>query len=125
MLAAFDLFPSLARIAGADLPKGYQGDGEDLSPAILGASDPTRTRPVFWEYGRDGTAFAYPAPKNRSPGLAMLDGDWKILANLDGSGTELYDLAHDPREAVNLATERPEEAARLQDALLRWRKSLP
>ncbi|WP_435010990.1 sulfatase family protein [Tundrisphaera lichenicola] len=125
VLTAFDLFPSLARIAGAELPIGYQGDGEDLSPAILGASEPIRTRPVFWEYGRGGTGFAYPAPKNRSPDLAMLDGDWKILANLDGSGTELYDLARDPQESVNLATERPEAAARLQEALLRWRKTLP
>ncbi len=117
--------PSLARIAGAQPPPGYEGDGEDLSKAILGQAEPTRTRPVFWEYGRNATAFAYPMPKNRSPNLAVVEGNWKLLVNADGSGVELYDLASDPREATNRATEQPELADRLKGEVLRWRKSLP
>ena len=125
VLTAFDLFPSLVKIAGGGLPAGYKGDGEDLSGAILGESEPARTRPVFWEYGRAAGAFDYPAPRNRSPNLAMLDGNWKLLVNADGTGAELYDLARDPREATNRATEEPEVAARLKDDLLRWRRSIP
>jgi arylsulfatase A-like enzyme len=125
VLAAVDLLPSLARIAGAELPPGYQGDGEDRSSAILGHSSPSRTRPVFWEYGRNGSAFVYPAPRNRSPNLATLDGNWKLLINADGMGLELYDLARDPLETTNRATEEPKVAARLKEEVLRWRKSLP
>ena len=125
VLTAVDLLPSLARIAGTSLPTDYRGDGEDLSRAILGESEPLRTRPVYWEYGRNGSSFAYPAPKNRSPNLAMLEGNWKLLVNADGTGAELYDLALDPREVSNRAAEEPEIALRLKEELLRWRKSLP
>jgi arylsulfatase A-like enzyme len=124
VLTGVDLLPSLARIAGATPPEPG-GDGEDLSKAILGESEPVRGRPIFWEYGRNASAFAYPSPKNRSPNLAILDGNWKLLVNADGSGTELYDLARDPREAVNRASEEPALAARLREDLLRWRRSLP
>jgi arylsulfatase A-like enzyme len=125
VLTAFDLLPSLTRIAGAELPAGYQGDGEDLSKAILGEAEPARSRRVFWEYGRNDTAFAYPMPKNRSPNLAVLEGNRKLLVNADGTGAELYDLASDPHEATNRSAEEPEIAARLKEELLRWRNSLP
>jgi len=125
ILSAVDLLPSLTKIAGATLPAGYHGDGEDLSQAISGQSEPVRTRPLFWEYGRNATSFAYPMAKNRSPNLAILEANWKLLVNADGSGVELYNLAQDPQEMRNQATEQPELTARLQAELLRWRKSLP
>jgi arylsulfatase A-like enzyme len=34
--------------------------------------------------------------------------------------TELFDLAHDPGEAHDLSSARPEDAARLADVLRRW-----
>jgi arylsulfatase A-like enzyme len=125
VLMGIDLLPSLAKIGGASLPADYQADGEGLSAAILGSASPSRTRPIFWEYGRNATAFAYPAPRNRSPNLAMLDGNWKLLVNADGTGLELYDLARDSHESTNMATKEPDIASRLKDELLRWRKSLP
>jgi arylsulfatase A-like enzyme len=125
VLTAVDLFPTLCRLAGADLPAGYAGDGEDLSLALLGEAALPRTKPIFWEYGRNAAAFAYPAPKNRSPNVAVLDGNWKLLVNADGSGVELYDLAADPGETTNRATEAPDVASRLKDASLRWRRSVP
>jgi arylsulfatase A-like enzyme len=125
VLTAVDLFPSLCRLAGAELPTGYASDGEDLSRALLGEASPQRTRPIFWEYGRNAEAFAYPPPRNRSPNLATLDGAWKLLVNADGSGAELYDLARDPNETTNRAAEEPEVSKRLLDAALRWRKSMP
>ncbi len=125
VLTAVDLFPTLARLARADLPAGYSGDGEDLSMAVLGKDSPRRTRPIYWEYGRNAEAFAYPAPRNRSPNLATLDGDWKLLVDSDGSGAELYDLGRDPNETTNRAADEPDVAGRLKDAVLRWRKSMP
>src|SRR5262249_4680733 len=56
VLAAVDLFPTLCRLCGADLPAGYEADGEDMSPALLGKSA-RRTRPLFWEYGRNDRSF--------------------------------------------------------------------
>ncbi len=126
VIGAVDLVPSLCKLAGAALPAGYEPDGEDLGAALLGTAAPKRTKPLFWEYGRNGTSFAYPKePGHRSPNVAVRDGDWKLLLNADGSGGELYDLASDPNEARDRAADQPALLRRLSDAALAWRKSLP
>jgi len=127
VFTAVDLLPTLCAIGRASIPPGIasQLDGEDLSAALSGDST-VRRKPVFWEYGRNTNGFAYPPePHNRSPNLAVRDGDWKLLINADGSGAELYDLANDPKEEKNLAATRPEIAKRLSDQALSWRKALP
>ena len=124
VVAAVDLFPSLCAIAGAIPPKEVALDGEDLSAAWLGR-EMLRKRPLFWEYGRNPTAFLYPGGRDRSPNVAMRDGPWKLLLNADGSGPELYDLASDRTEQHNLAAEKPALAKRLTEAALQWRGSLP
>lgn len=126
VVAAVDLLPSLGKLAGATLPAGYTPDGEDLSQALLGVATPKRSKPLFWEYGRNAKSFAYPQDaKHRSPNLAVRDGDWKLLVNADGSGAELYDLRTDPNETKNQAVAEPVVTARLKDAVLAWRKALP
>ena len=124
VMSGVDLFPTLCRLSGISLPEGYEPDGEDLSPALLGKS-PRRTRPLFWEYGRNDESFAFPAGKARSPSVAVLEGSWKLLVNPDGLGVELYDLARDPDEAANRAADEPELAKRLAGEAIKWRKSLP
>jgi arylsulfatase A-like enzyme len=124
VFAAVDLFPSLGKLAGATLPSGVVFDGEEMSDALLGKSG-RRTRPLFWEYGRNDKSFAYPQGDARSPNVALRAGNWKLLVNADGSGAELYDLAADKNEATNLASEKADLVKRLADAALTWRKSLP
>jgi arylsulfatase A-like enzyme len=131
VLAAVDVFPTLCKLAGAMLPGGMKPDGEDLSAALLGAPTKGRARPLFWEYGRNEKFFAYPGAKNgaserdRSPNVAVRDGDWKLLVNADGSGAELYDLSADGAEKRNLVSDNPAVADRLKKAALDWRRSLP
>jgi arylsulfatase A-like enzyme len=124
VLWAVDFFPTLCRLCDTPLPKGYRPDGEDLSAALLGNA-PKRSARIFWEYGRNATAFAYPAGTDRSPNVALLDGDWKLLVNADGTGAELYDLEGDPNETKDLAAARPDVAKRLKEAALAWRAGLP
>ena len=95
-----------------------------MSAALLGKS-PRRSRPLFWEYGRNDRSFSYPRGDDRSPNLAVLDGDWKMLVNDDGQGSELYHLADDPKEARSRIADEPIVARRLREAVLNWRKSLP
>lgn len=127
VLSTVDLLPSLCRVAGASIPPGLAEklDGEDLSMVFTGSS-PARSKPLFWEYGRNTNSFAYPkAPGDRSPTVAMREGPWKLLVNPGGSGAELYDLAADPNELVNRVTLQPDTARRLREAALSWRKALP
>ncbi len=123
-LSAVDLFPSLCKVAGVQPPAEAVADGEDLTAALLGRPG-TRSKTIFWEYGRNTNSFSFPNGRDRSPNLALRQKDWKLLVNADGSGTELYNLATDPKETRNLAAEEPVVAARLRELLLGWRKTLP
>jgi len=126
VLAAVDMLPTLATLAGAELPTDFEPDGEDQSAALLGQSSRGRSRPLFWEYGRNETHFAYPKRGgDRSPNVAVRDGGWKLLVNVDGSGAELYDIVNDPGEITNLAPAQPAVAERLTQEALEWRRSLP
>ena len=124
VLAATDMIPSLCAVAGVELPREVAFDGEDLSAALLG-SPMTRTRLLFWEYGRNTNAFSFPRGADRSPNVAMREGDWKLLLNADGTDPQLYDLKTDPKEAANVVAGNPEVAAKLKDKALSWRKALP
>ena len=124
---AVDLLPSLCQIAGVAIPSEIAArlDGEDLSAALTGGT-PLRTKPLFWEYGRNTNAFAYPqAPGDRSPNVAVRGGNWKLLVNADGSEGQLFDLGNDAKETRNVAGANPEITARLRQQALAWRKSLP
>ena len=124
VLAAVDMMPTLASLAGAKLPDAYVSDGEDLSATLLGQPT-TRAQPLFWEYGRNDTSFKYPAAPDRSPNVAMREGKWKLLIYADGTGAELYDLLADPNETKNVAAENADIAQRMTAAALAWRKTMP
>jgi arylsulfatase A-like enzyme len=62
---------------------------------------------------------------NRSPMLAIREGDWKLLVNPNRSRVELYDIPHDPTELNNLAERKPDVVARLAEKVLAWQKTLP
>lgn len=127
VISGVDLLPSLCQIAGAKIPAEVAGelDGQDLSSAFSGGT-PMRSKPIFWEYGRNEKSFAYPKVEgDRSPNVAVRDGDWKLLVNADGSDVELFDLAKDPKEKMNVASKNPDVVKRLTALALDWRKSLP
>ena len=116
-------FPIFCKLSGTSLPSGAF-DGEDMSANFFGKSV-QRGHPLFWEYGRNET-FGYPKeyPGQRSPNVAVRDGDWKLLVNADGSNLELYNLPNDQLETNNVAAKNPAIAKRLSAAALAWRKSV-
>lgn len=125
VISSLDFVPTLANVCGAKLPVGYAPDGEDMTAALRGEVG-KRTKPLFWEYGRNPKSFAFPKDdRHKSPNLAVRDGDWKLLVNADGSGAELYDVAKDRGESKSVAADNPEIAKRLTETALKWRKSLP
>jgi arylsulfatase A-like enzyme len=105
-------------------PPTVDFDGEDMSAALLG-NPKQRKKDLYWEYGRDRT-YIYPGdPRDRSPNLALRSGNWKLLMNDDGAGTELYDLSRSRDESQNLAVRESKRAERMASRLLQWRRSLP
>lgn len=124
VLNAVDLFPTFCKLANAPAPENAKLDGEDITPAFLGKSVERKTQ-MFWEYGRNDTAYSYPNDRNRSPNIAVREGKWKLLLNANGSDVQLYDLLADPNENDNLASKQPEVAKRLTETALSWKKTLP
>jgi arylsulfatase A-like enzyme len=119
VFAAFDLAPSLLKIAGVDVI-AVSFDGEDVSAALLGKSQDSRKAPLFWRRPPDRKNVNGPKPD-----LAVREGNWKLLCDYDGSKPRLFDLAADPGEAKNLAAEQAETVGRLSKSVLAWHRSMP
>ncbi len=118
VLTAVDFLPTLCAAAGIALPNGFEGDGENLLPALLGQPQ-RRTTAIFWEWrGSHGGTHGWPA-------LAVREGDLKLLLSEDGKRAALFDLATDRAEVRDLAADRPEDVARLTRLVRDWRDSLP
>jgi arylsulfatase A-like enzyme len=124
VISAVDLLPTFCSLAGAAVPPAAMLDGEDQRDVLLGHSR-RRKRPLFWEYGRNNDSFRYPQGRDRSPALALRDGSWKLLVNVDGSGAELYDVVADRSESRNVASEHPELVKHMTELAIAWRSSLP
>ena len=102
-----DIFPTLCDLAGLDIPEAVEG--ESLAPIISGQ----RTQL------RDSLFFAY-----RDCQRAVRDDRYKLIEYyVDGTRTtQLFDVAEDPWEMINLAGEPDyaDELARLREELARW-----
>jgi arylsulfatase A-like enzyme len=95
--AFWDLLPTFAELAGADLPEGYQPDGKSLVDFLKGGPAPERDY-FYWELheGRNNA------------NQAVRWGDWKAVRPKAGAPVELYNLAKDVSESTNLAKQHPE-----------------
>jgi uncharacterized sulfatase len=111
-----DLVPTVLEAFGVPRPRLLEGDS--LSGIIRSPAE-TKARDVFIEFGRyevDHDGFG-----GFQPIRAIFDGRHKLVINLLTSD-ELYDLASDPEEMVNLIESDAHRAARdaLHDRLLDW-----
>ena len=98
-----DLAPTIAAWAGA---AGLLADGVDLAPALSGAPLPPRPFPA------ETTRFK----TNR---IGLYDGGLRLEWDIVDNTRQLFDPAADPKEARDLAAERPADVDRLSRALLR------
>lgn len=120
MIGAVDFLPSVAKLCGVPVPADANGDGEDRSDVLLGASKP-KTRPLYWQWRFNIAGHV----NNVSPILSMRDGDWKLMMNPDRSRVELYNIPRDPMEVRNVAPENPQIVERMARKLLAWQEELP
>ena len=95
-VVGMDLFPTIVRLCGAELPEDRTIDGIDLAPVLSGrALD--REQATLW---------ALPAPDGKE--FAYREGDWKLLLAPDQSALELYNLATDPLELLECSRTYPD-----------------
>ena len=122
VFSAVDLVPSLLAIAGARGPEDVKFDGESLPEVVTGKSMGSRQAPLFFRRPPDRDSFY---GVKDLPDLAVRAGKWKLLCEYDGSDASLYNLAVDPAEKENLASEQDEVVKRLRRQLLAWHAQMP
>ncbi|MGQ9505428.1 MAG: sulfatase-like hydrolase/transferase [Thermogutta sp.] len=123
VICGVDLLPTLCELMGVDLPDEVKETcrGESLAAAIRGDKTVQRQKTLFWEW----RFRVLNHPWNRSPILAVREGDYKLLFNPDGSRIELYQIPKDPGEYNNVAPQNPEIVKRLMEKGLAWQQTLP
>lgn len=104
---SIDVMPTLLDIAGIATPSGHAFDGRSLK-SLLFEGKTLGSRILFWQHGN---------------GMAMRDGDWKIV--MQGKGKPaLFNLKKDIAEKNDLATQEPTRAKAMADATHAWLKEV-
>ena len=122
VFSAIDLVPTLLEICQVPYPSEVQYDGEALPNILLGASNSSRVKPIFFRRPPDRDRFY---GVNDLPDLAVRHGKWKLLCEYDGAAPLLFDLEQDAREKTNLASQEPTVLKRLTKAVMDWHQSMP
>ena len=114
LAAHIDLFPTLAELSGAKIPRG-QVEGRSLLPLLTNAHADWPERFLFIHQGR--------WPKGAEPdeskykNYAVRNARFRMV-----NGQELYDLRNDPFEKENVIQDHPEVAKQMQAAFDQWWK---
>ena len=140
IVSSTDIFPTLAKVAGALAPSDSAQaettlDGVDLMPFVKGEKTGHVHETLCWQQR------VWPKPNERKPGptypvpaynMAVRRGPWKAIKldqPFDGTNEhrvwELYDLSKDPGEHNDLATEFPDKVKELSTAFFEWQKQMP
>ena len=100
MIHVVDMYPTLAKLAGASTAKSKPLDGMDVSQTISEGKPSPRTEVVYKIEPFRG---------------AVRKGDWKLIWRTPlPSALELYNIAQDPSEKNDLAAANPDKVAELQ-----------
>ena len=110
-----DIFPTLLKLAGGELPQDRVIDGTDIFPMITQqAASPHRE--IYWSIGKQ---------------RAVRSGDWKLITSpsqgLDGKAEGdllLFNLKDDPYEERNLAQEQSDRVEELHKQIQRWEEDV-
>jgi hypothetical protein len=119
--AHIDLPPTLLEAASITPPPDLKFDGVSLMPALAGDGDQASSgRTIYIQSHRGNEPQLYRA-------FAAITQRFKLVQPLafgqpmpEDAVFELYDLAVDPGEATNVASEHPEEAANLKKGYEQW-----
>lgn len=103
---SLDILPTVLDAAGAD-PASFGGafDGKSLLPLLTGESE-KHHKTLYWSEG------------GNSGEWAVRQGNWKLHALKNQQ--ELFNLAEDPGEKMNLAAKHPERVQALNREFNRW-----
>ena len=106
-----DWMPTLISMLNLQPQQDHRFDGTDIWP-LISAGEPAADRDLFWNFRGDVS-------------LGMRHGDWKLISSA-GEGErklELFNIADDPSEEVDLAQDREDVVAELVDLIEQERRA--
>ena len=113
--AMWDLFPTFCDVAGSGSPSGL--DGISMLPTLLSRKEQKQHEALYWEFHEQGGS------------QAVRQGNWKAvrthIKDSQPEQFELFNLAADPGEKMDLAGQHPEIARRLREWMTRSRQPHP
>lgn len=111
-----DIYPTLLELAAIKPAANQVLDGISLAPVLKGNTKPF-ARTLYWHY---------PLPKphflgGRSAG-AIRSGDFKLIEYFDTNQVQLFNLADDLGEQIDLSEKLPAKRGQLLTQLQEWRR---
>lgn len=105
---SWDVLPTLAELAGAEIPAHI--DGISFVPLLAGKTMPEQRKSLYYEF---------------EDWIAVRHGPWKWIRQPTATGSSdlLFNLAQDPGENKNLALEEPRRLEALQAEAARYNQS--
>ncbi|QXD33475.1 sulfatase family protein [Candidatus Pelagisphaera phototrophica] len=126
--ATIDFLPTIASLAGADLPSGRAIDGQDQSDLLFGKTDRGRETFIYDQTRQVDSPYL---------GIGIRKGNWKLLLpgrepskphryvmDYGTNNYELYDLKADIGERWNLAHDYPEVVKALENELNQFKAAI-
>ena len=101
----YDWAPTLINLAGGEVDPDWKLDGRNIWPLLTEGPQKGPQRTFYWDLRQSG---------------ALRHGDWKLIVHRNGEN-ELFNIAKDPAERVNLAEKLPERVAEMAAMLRRER----
>jgi arylsulfatase A-like enzyme len=118
--ASIDILPTLAAGCGLTLPQDRPIDGIDLLPRWRAESPSLADRTLFFQWHRGDVPEKFRACAAREPRYKLM----QAAGEREGAGyepkLELFDIAGDPNETVDVAARHPEIVNRMKAAYERW-----
>jgi len=118
----YDIFPTLAAIAGATIPKETNLDGRSLAPLIKNPDVEWEDRYTFFHKGRWGKKGGGRWEKGHcDPDMAKYEGfavrseKWRLVGK-----DSLFDIENDPGEKKNIIEEHQDIARKMLEAYDAW-----
>lgn len=112
----FDIFPTIAKLCGGEIPTDRKIDGLNLLPLLKGEQDelPERTICRYWTRREP----------HKFENMMIRDNTFKLVGNCEESSDiadfELFSLADDPYEQHNIVESNKEAALALKNKMNSW-----
>lgn len=103
-----DFYPTILDLADLVLRPEQHLDGVSFLPVLKGKA--LNARPLIWHYPHYGNQGGEPSGIYR-------DGDWKLIHYYEDDRLELYNLAADPSEQVDVAAQESQRAGVMKQSL--------